>query len=672
MKESLKGRLIQIISKQKIQVLIVVALTAAVYANTLGNKFVWDDETFILGWPTVRTVGNIGEFFKGAYPAEELKQYRPVKVTLMSLNYMLFGREPFFYHLQAILIHLSATVLVYLVVREIFARGPVSRFPPASARSTKFDSNADSETRELRASGSPSTTVTPRKNPQLVAFLAALLFGLHPVHVEAITFVTSSTDILGIVFLLASFYFYLKQQEIGRRLTGNFWFALMFALLAFMTNEITLILPLLLIFYDLCFKHDFKVPFVKFYAPFFALAGGILAFRYFVLKIGSYSGYFADSIVTNMLLMPAVVIKYLSLLVLPQNLSINHEVVGGVLSLRYVDFNPMMVSRVNLFNPQVYWPAVLVICLVSAGVFCLKKAKILAFGGFWFLISLLPVLNIVPINILMQERYVYLASFGFCLLLAVSLFKLMRINGSAFEVKHLRLAAILLFIMTLAYYSQVTVMRNFDWKDSVSLWSKTVMQVGESALAHNNLGLAYEEQDKSALALREFEQAAAHNSLNFAKIYLNLAKLYIATSQVDMAFAELEKVLELYPNHSGAYYLLGEAYKKGGKTTTAIENYKKSIEQNFGYYEPHIGLGGIYIEQGKVEKAIEQFEIAKAIEPVNIPAYNNLGVIYAKQGKREMAIAQFAQALKYDPKNASVLKNLQSLMGDEPVQEIKI
>ena len=116
MKEEIIEKLINFLSKQKIQLLIIVALTAAVYANTLGNKFVWDDETFILKWPEGRTLANIGEFFKGAYPTVDLKQYRPVKVTLVSLDYMLFARDPFYYHLQAILIHLAAVVLVYLIV----------------------------------------------------------------------------------------------------------------------------------------------------------------------------------------------------------------------------------------------------------------------------------------------------------------------------------------------------------------------------------------------------------------------------------------------------------------------------------------------------------------------------------------------------------------------------
>lgn len=635
----------------KVQLLVIVLVTFGVYANSLFNGFVWDDQVFIKEWQIVRSFKGLPYILKGAYPASDTGKYRPVKGIILTLDNQLFGPNPFYHHLQGIFIHLVTTLMVYVVVEKLI--------------------------KLIEADYTDSVK-------KWLPFITALIFGVHPVHVEAITFITSSTDMIGVTFLLASFYFYLKQEEFGRRLTGNFWLALIFAFLAYVSNEVTLILPLFLILYDLCFKHDFKVP-VKFYAPFFVLAGGLVLTRYFVLNIGSYTGgYFAGSFITNMLLMPKVIVIYLQLLFWPVNLNVNHEILDGNLALRFVDFDPQLAEKVMISNPQVYLSTILVVLISVLGFIVWKKWPIITFLIGWFFIAIIPVANIIPINILLAERYIYLASLAFCLGLALFFSKILGVqllsnpldrNGietgqkARSRSRFVQLGVIVSLILIIIFYSTVTILRNLDWKDEKSLWLKTVQQVPGSVIANNDLGVAYLGLNENELALKHLEKALEITHVYFGKMSISSAKAYLRLDQPDKAIVQLNRAIAQSPENWSGYAYLGEAYVKLGKLTKAIENYKISIANNPQYYDARIELANVYTEQQKYERALEQLNIAKRINPYLSATYNNIALIYYKEKKIEEAIAELKRGLKITG-DQKLNANLQKIKGkEEPVEE---
>lgn len=582
----------------KAGLLLALFLTTLVYANTLNNKFVWDDQTFTVDWPQVRSLVNIPKFFAGAYPGEEANHYRPIKGIILTLDYKLFGGKPFFYHLQAIIIHLAATFLVYLIAKKLTGEG-------------------------------------------LVASLTGLFFGLHPIHVEAITFVTSSSDIVGIVFLLASFYYYLRR---------NLPVSLILALLAYLANEITLVLAPLIVLYELSLGRKF--PPVKFYLPHLVVAASVLALRFFVLKIGGFAPYLGDSFWINLLLVPKLIVKYVGLLIWPVDLNVNHEILAGIFALRYVDLNPEAIGGLTIFNFSLIWPLLATCTLVIAAVVTFKKWPILAFCFGWFLISLAPVLNILPLKILFAERYAYLASFGYCLLLAVLIARLMAFG---------KVPAVFFLLLIGGFYGVLTFRRNLDWQDPVTLWAKTVSQVPESTYAHYNLGIAYQDMGEDAQALGELELAAKYNYLTFPKIGINLARAYIKAGDFKRGIDQLSKIVQRYPENFETQSALGDALRNMGQLAEAAKHYQASITVNSRFYESHIGLGIVYARTGEIEKAVEEFKMAKAINPYLILAYNNLASIYASEGKIDLARAELEAALVLDPQNALLQENLRRL-----------
>lgn len=617
-----------IINNVKVQILVIILLASAVYANTLSNEFVWDDKRFI-GWELPRSFKNIPIFLIGGLPPPHQGDYRPIKGIILTIDYFLFRANPFGYHLQAILIHLASTLLVYSVVKLILK----NRLSSVSA--------------------------------SIVAFMTALIFGVHPIQTEAITFVTSSSDVIGVTFLLASFYFYLKNQSDQANRKLYLVLSAIFAYLAYLSYEMTFVLPLLIILYDLCFKRfsfsTIKNNYKK-YLIYFGLLFIYLFLRLVILNVRQEEDYLAGSFYFTMLAMIKVVGKYILLIIWPVNLTINHQISKGISSWPGIEFNKEAVLSQSVSDPQLILSIGVIVLLLLIAVFTVKKIPIITFGIFWFFISIASVLNVIPISALMAERYLYMASIGYCLILAFIIFTIYnRFKGVPFSLIG-QIGVVCFFIATLSFYSYRTVLRNFDWKDSFTLWSKVVKESPQSVIGHHNLGSAYLEADEFDKAIKEFEIASIYNSKNFYEVPLNLGIAYFKKNQFDLAQEQFQITIEKKPNSYLTHFFLAEIYSQKGEVDKAVEAYKKAVELNPNFYDPYINLGIIFAQQKKFDEAIELFKKAKRINKNLVQSYVNLGVIYFKQAKIDLAIQELTQALKIDPDNQQVKNNLQILL----------
>ena len=264
---------------------------------------------------------------------------------------------------------------------------------------------------------------------------------------------------------------------------------------------------------------------------------------------------------------------------------------------------------------------VIVVGLVIFSFFLFKIYKEIFFGFWWFLITLFPVFNIIEIFNPFAERYLYIPIIGFCLVLPVLLWRLFsKILTGKKAVRAVTLAAVLVLSGT---YATVTVARNRDWKDGLTLWSKTVQQSPNSGVAHGSLGLAYQEQGR-----------------------------------LEEAIAAYETAVRLMPNHYKAFYNLGLVYGQKGDFKNAVENYKKSIKSNPAFANAHFNLASIYHQRGLIDDAIRHYRRVIELVPEDFEARNNLGVAYAMQGNLEQAIREWEKVLEIDPANPSAQDNI--------------
>jgi len=272
---------------QWIQLALILLATTVVYTNMLGNGFVIDDQYFIKNWNLTRSWSNVGKLLFGANPESQPGVYRPIRGVLYLVYYHLFGVNPTGYHLHSLLVHLSATMLVYAITfRFINSKSP--------------------------------------KTPMV----AALLFGLHPIHTESITYIAASMEMTGVVSMLASFFCYLmitdrQSSEKKHRYLLSF-ISITSAFLAYFTYEMTLTLPLLLLLYEYTLGYHIQhTHFERFrkILPYFLGVGGYFFVRFF-LGVGLSRGdYLAFSPYHTWLTMTKMIIKYLQLLIVPITLA---------------------------------------------------------------------------------------------------------------------------------------------------------------------------------------------------------------------------------------------------------------------------------------------------------------------------------------------------------------
>jgi tetratricopeptide (TPR) repeat protein len=244
------------------------------------------------------------------------------------------------------------------------------------------------------------------------------------------------------------------------------------------------------------------------------------------------------------------------------------------------------------------------------------------FGIWWFLLTLFPVYNLIEIFNPLADRYLYLPLVGFCAVLSLLLTDLIP-RRLTFAPRKSKIVIRSLIIVLLVTYSTITIVRNRDWKDGFSLWSKTLQTTPNSAVAHGNLGRAYLDQGLLNEAINEFRAA-----------------------------------LQIRPRSFKAYYNLGLAYEKKGLFKEAILQYENSLNFKPDYSNAHFNLGNIYKHRGLLDKAIFAYKNVIEIDPEDIEARNNLGVIYAMQEKYDSAITAWENVLNIDPDNPSAADNI--------------
>lgn len=557
------------IKKNALYIALIIILSLAPYINIFKNEFVWDDPKFIT-WAGAKDFSDSYNFFKGEVPEGHGGVYRPLRSIFYVISYKLWKLNQVGYHFQSILIHLTSTVLIYFIAVNI-------------------------------------------TNNSVIGLMSGILFGLHPVHTETITSITSSFDVIGVIFFFISFYLYIKASSSENRFYSRYIISIVFALMAFFTYEFALTLPLLIILYDLCFKKikkDNIIEKIEVYSPYFAIALLNLFIRFFTLNIIERGNYLANSFYLTMLTMTKALLKYILLIIFPINLNVNHNISEEILSLAYVDINEKAIISQSIFDLHILFSIAVIAVLFTIAIKSFNKYPIVSFSIGWFFIGLMPVSNIIPQGSILSEKYLYISSFSFCLLFSYSFYHIYNIVTN--KVKYVKVGLILFFIFITMMYSILTFSRNKDWKDELSLWSKTAEQSPKSALAHNNLGLAYQKHGRVEFAIDAYQKAIALN-----------------------------------PKYAEAYNNLGLAYQKLEKVSLAIDAYKKAIElnQNSAF---HNNLGIAYQTQGNLDIAIEEYKKALAIKE-NYASHNNLAIAYQSQGKKDLAIEEFKKAVELNP-----------------------
>lgn len=657
--------------------LLITIAAFAVYANSLSNEFVFDDESVVLGDKSITELSNIPRYFTAQEGFHKVigRYYRPVVSSTYAIDYAVWGLKPFGFHLTNVIIHVINSLLFFKLLLMIFFN-----------ESVKI------------------------QKPKLYGVIfAGLIFAVHPIHTEAVAWVSGRTDSLSFTFFAASFIYYLKYS--ADRKTINIFFILFFFLLSLLAKEMAISLPVIIVLYDIAVNRGIKWQLIKkrlwIYISLGALAVIYLFLRWLILKDipqrDTYFYFYGKDTLT---------IVYTML----QTLPVYFRLLAAPVSLLY-HYNVYLPYQNSIASAEVIGALIFVVILIAAAVIIYKKYPLISFSILFVFVTLIPVMNIVPTMNFMAERFLYIPSAAFSITLAV-LFIAFYSNKS----KRILISA--LSVLTV-FYCYLTYERNFDWKDNNTLFLSADGKPG--TLTYVNIGNIYannQEYDKAEVLYRKAidlrnETLLANNNLgkiflikgNFDSAYFymyksykldtlspepmfSLAQLYSNNNKIPEAIWWLEKIQILSPNYMNSTQMLEQLKQRqliegkindkskipaGNNKISVLEqnsyqnyqqkNYDKAIEElkelvilnpsgSAGYYN-NIGIS--YLEQNMLNDARKYFELAVAKEKSFSTAYNNLGSVYEKLGEKEKAKENYLKAVQTDTNNQNAKENLKKL-----------
>ena len=589
--------------------LIAVAGVAA-YSNSLHGPFIFDDRLSIAENPTIRSLWRLGDVL---LPSSRLHLYRPTMNLSLAVCYAIGGLDVAAYHVLNLAIHILAALVLFGVTRRTLL------LPALAARF-----------------GAASTGL---------ALAVSLLWMLHPLQTESVTYVVQRCEALMGLFCLLSVYCVLRGVSSARAWS---WYlaAVAACALGMGAKEGMAMTPFLVLLYDRIF-----------------LASSLR--EVFRKRWGLYLGM----TLTSVILVPMI---YVSLTrgVEPMGRSLTvgayartqFGVVAHYLRLSFwpaplcLDYGWPVAKSAGKIIP----PAVVIGLLFLATCGAIWRWPRLGFLGACFFLTLAPSSSVLPIPDLAFEHRMYLPLAPLAAAVALGGYAAGRklAGRGVFQPSTASLLGLGLIVAAVSVLGALTYRRNHDYRSEVAIWQVTLAQAPYNPRVHISLGNALVHQGRNADAIVHFQQALKLDRGN-VMAYNNLGSALAALGRDADAVAYFQQALKLDRQNVTAYNNLGSRWAALGNGAEAIEQFQQALKLDAHDPDIHYNFADALIQVGRLEEAITHYRRALEITPNDSRIYNNLGDVLVRQGRFDEAIAQFRQALAIDPDAAEVHCNLE-------------
>lgn len=571
-----------------IWLVLLAAAVVAAYGGSFSCPLLYDDVGAIVGNPSLRHVGSA--FWP---PAGLTVSGRPVLNISLAIDYAISGTAVWSYHLTNLAIHVLACMTLFGLVRRAAALAMGERAP-------------------------------------LVAFSSALLWAVHPLQTESVTYVIQRAEsLMGLFYLLTLYCLARGATETGAG--SRRWLTLSVAscLLGMGTKEVMATAPIVALLFDRTFiAGSFREAMRRRWPAYAGMAATWLVLSGLILsthgRAGS-AGFESGATWWGYALtqFPAIV-HYLRLGLWPDTLVFDY---GTALA------------------PLTAWTlacAISVAALVAATVWALARRPLLGFLGASFFMILAPSSSIVPVATeTMAEHRMYLPLIPLVVLAVMGIF---RWTGRA---------ALPLCVALAAVLSLGTWQRNKTYGSELGIWEDTVSKRPENDRAHYNLGCALDKaRGRTDEAIAQYEEALRLRPAN-AEAHYNLGcDLGGVAGRLDDAIGHFTEAVRLRPDFAAAHFNLGFALDKApGREREAIAQYREAIRLKPDFFDAHYALAcDLERSPGEVDEAIAEYEEALRIEPGNPEVHYVLGRVLERiPGRLEQAALQFEEALRVRP-----------------------
>jgi Tfp pilus assembly protein PilF len=618
--------------------LLLLVCTLSIYWQLINHDFInFDDDQYVTENAQVQ-YGLTLQGLQWAFTTTYTTNWHPLTWLSHMLDVELYDMNPAGHHMTGLLLHLLNTLLLFLLLKKLTGLHWRSAF-------------------------------------------VAMLFAIHPLHVESVAWVAERKDVLSTFFWMLTIWFYADYVHKGKAV--KYWIALFAFALGLMSKPMVVTLPFVLLLLDywplsrfsldaaLQRRTEVRATLIRLLVeklPFFLLTAISATITVMIGDVQSVQDFSIEDRIGNALVS---YVAYISNMFWPY---------------------PLVIFRPHPGGLPIWQPVVALLFILAVTLLVIvrgKKRPYLPVGWFLYLGALVPVIGLIQVGLQSRaDRYTYVPLIGIAIMLVWGIGDLAKKWKQRRGVLAGGMAVITLLLM-LCTYNQVGYFKN-----SITVFEHAIKHEPDAYYSRNNLALAYQDAGNLDKAIEHFEEAIRlkpdrykyYNNLGAAyfrkgkydeavKNYLivlarmpgnidarnNLGNIYQVKGQYDLAIQQYELALSGAPDNAVTLNNMGMAYIKKREIDKAVVYLKKAVDALPGYTLARVNLGRAFGEQGDIDTAIAHFLLALEMAPNDPMVHNWLGLSYALKGKKEKAIHHYQLALKLNPNMPATRSRLEQL-----------
>jgi tetratricopeptide (TPR) repeat protein len=551
---------------------------------SINNGFVnIDDDSYVVDNPDIKSI-SIHNFVK-VFSSKYVDNYQPLTILTYMVEYHFFQLKPNVYHATNLLLHIINCLLVFALIYALSGQYFLSLF-------------------------------------------VALLFAIHPLRVESVAWIAERKDVLSSLFYFLSLLLYMQYLKKEK---GRFYYlcglSLLFSLLS---KPMAVSQPFVLLLIDYIYNNKLNIKMLLAKVPFFIIAALFAFIALFTQKVSLPSLEYSSLSILQRICIPFYGLVF--------------YVVKTIIPVNLCSYYPFPAASDNVMSFRLFASPFLVIGAFAAVYYFRAYSKRLVFGSLYFLITILPVLQIVPIGgAIVAERYAYVPMVGIYFIFATFfafLFNKKFIGSNA--LKTILFVGVSISLLTFACISRD---RCNVWKDGFSLWNDVIAKY-PVAIAYTGRGIAYTGKGDYGHAIEDFNRAIAlHPAPALSSVaYNNRGSAFNSIGDYEHAIEDFDKAITLDSKNSYAFFNRGIAYYYKDSIDRAIEDYSQAIRLNPTYAFAYGNRGIAYANKEDYDYAIEDFSMAAMLNPQDAQVYNNRGLAYKAKGEYGLALNDIKKA----------------------------
>jgi len=572
---------------------VIATLTILAYSPIFQADFAgYDDSLYVTGNDWVRYGLNL-KSISWAFTHFHSANWHPLTWLSHMLDCELYGMNPLGHHLTNLLLHIANSTLLYI----IFVSFTRSRYQPLAL---------------------------------------ALLFALHPLHVESVAWISERKDVLSTFWgLLCILAYYRYTQSLKRQ---DYSVVLFLFCLSLMSKPMLVTMPILLLIIDIwpLKRNDSKKYWDK--IPLFIPVIASCVVTYIAqLKDQAVNPLTSLSLSSRILNASISSIEYLKKTIWPVNLSVLYPHPG---------------NTINIQDAVIC--AVIIFILLAFCMWKFRKYPFILTGYLWFFVALSPVIGIVQVGSQsMADRYTYVPHIGL-------FWAFTWMIGSMATKQYMKIGIILFYCMTIIGFSAKTYHQTHFWKNGKTLFTQAIANTEKNYIAHNNLGVCLFQRQQPEEALLHFNKSIDIEP-NCIEARINKAECLLSMNNTQEAIKEYQQILEISPKSVKAHLGLADYYKKDKQFYIAIDHCKKALTLASIKWPIWVKIATIYEEMGELSKTASFYQQALMEHPISPITHYHFARILVSLQKYPEAIFHYKKAIEYNPEFAQAYNSLGAL-----------